>query len=41
VAMGRDNPMWGALVVLVTNVVLLIVFSTVTLLFERRSQRRR
>jgi uncharacterized hydrophobic protein (TIGR00271 family) len=41
VAMGRDDPMWGALVVLVTNVALLIVFSTATLLFERRSRRRR
>jgi uncharacterized membrane protein len=41
VAMGRDDPMWGALVVLLSNVALLIVFSSVTLLFERRSRRRR
>ena len=41
VAMGRDDPMWGALVVLISDVVLLIVFSSVTLLFERRARRRR
>ena len=41
VAMGRDDPMWGALVVLLSNVALLLVFSTLTLLLERRSRRRR
>ena len=40
-AMGRDDPMWGALVVLISNVALLIVASTITLLLERRSRRRR
>jgi uncharacterized hydrophobic protein (TIGR00271 family) len=40
-AMGRDDPMWGALVVLISNVAMLIVASTVTLLLERRSRRRR
>jgi uncharacterized hydrophobic protein (TIGR00271 family) len=40
-AMGRDDPMWGALVVLISNVVTLIVASTLTLFLERRSRRRR
>ena len=40
-AMGRDDPMWGALVVLISNVGMLVVASTLTLLLERRSRRRR
>ena len=41
IAMGRDDPMWGALVVLLSNVAMLIVASSLTLLFERRARRRR
>lgn len=41
VAMGRDDPMWGALVVLSSNVAMLVIASTLTLLAERRSRRRR
>jgi len=40
-AMGRDDPMWGAMVVLLTNVVTLVVASAVTLMLQRRSRRRR
>jgi uncharacterized hydrophobic protein (TIGR00271 family) len=39
-AMGRDDPMWGALVVLLTNVVILVVASAATLMFQRRARRR-
>jgi uncharacterized hydrophobic protein (TIGR00271 family) len=40
-AMGRDDPMWGALGVLLANVVTLILASTATLTAQRRSRRRR
>jgi uncharacterized hydrophobic protein (TIGR00271 family) len=40
-AMGRDDPMWGALWVLLVNVVMLIAASTVTLMLQQRAQRRR
>jgi uncharacterized hydrophobic protein (TIGR00271 family) len=40
-AMGRDDPMWGALGVLLANVVMLILASTATLATQRRSRRRR
>jgi uncharacterized hydrophobic protein (TIGR00271 family) len=39
-AMGRDDPMWGALVVLLTNVVVLVVASAATLTLQRRARRR-
>lgn len=39
-AMGRDDPMWGALVVLLSNVVMLVVASTATLAIQRRARRR-
>ncbi|MBK9180977.1 MAG: DUF389 domain-containing protein [Acidimicrobiales bacterium] len=41
IALGRDEPMWGALLVLVTNVVLIILASTATLWVERWNRRRR
>ena len=41
IALGRDEPMWGALLVLTTNVVLIILASTATLAVQRRQQRRR
>ena len=37
-AMGRDDPMWGALVVLVSNVTLLVLASSATLAVQRRSR---
>ena len=40
-AMGRDDPMWGALGVLLANVVTLILASTATLTAQRRVRRRR
>ncbi len=40
-AMGRDDPMWGALGVLLANVVTLILASTATLAAQRRVRRRR
>jgi uncharacterized hydrophobic protein (TIGR00271 family) len=40
-AMGRDDPMWGALTVLLTNVTVLVVASTATLRLQQRSRRRR
>jgi uncharacterized hydrophobic protein (TIGR00271 family) len=40
-AMGRDDPMWGALGVLLANVMMLIVASTATLMLQQRAQRRR
>lgn len=39
-AMGRDDPMWGALVVLLSNVTLLVLASSATLAVQRRSRRR-
>jgi uncharacterized membrane protein len=39
--MGRDDPMWGALTVLVANVIMLVIASTATLTLQRRSRRRR
>jgi uncharacterized hydrophobic protein (TIGR00271 family) len=39
-AMGRDDPMWGALQVLLVNVVMLVIASTATLRLQRRSRRR-
>jgi hypothetical protein len=40
-AMGRDDPMWGTLAVLVANVIMLVAASTTTLEVQRRSRRRR
>jgi uncharacterized hydrophobic protein (TIGR00271 family) len=40
-AMGRDDPMWGALAVLIANVIMLVVASTTTLKVQRRSRQRR
>jgi uncharacterized hydrophobic protein (TIGR00271 family) len=40
-AMGRDDPMWGAMAVLIANVVVLLVATTATLVLQRRSRRRR
>jgi len=39
-AMGRDDPMWGALMVLLANVTMLILASTATLRLQQRSRRR-
>jgi uncharacterized hydrophobic protein (TIGR00271 family) len=39
-AMGRDDPMWGAIVVLLTNIVLLVVGSSATLALQRRYRER-
>lgn len=39
-AMGRDDPMWGALGVLLANVVMLIAASTATLMAQQRARRR-
>jgi uncharacterized hydrophobic protein (TIGR00271 family) len=39
-AMGRDDPMWGALGVLLANVVVLVIASATTLLAQRRWRRR-
>lgn len=39
-AMGRDDPMWGALVVLLSNVVMLVLASTATSAIQRRARRR-
>ena len=38
IALGRDEPMWGALLVLTTNVVLIILASTATLAVQRRQR---
>jgi uncharacterized hydrophobic protein (TIGR00271 family) len=38
--MGRDDPMWGALVVLLSNVAMLLVASSITLTLQRRARRR-
>jgi uncharacterized membrane protein len=40
-AMGRDDPMWGALGVLLANVVMLVAASTATLMAQRHLRRRR
>lgn len=40
-AMGRDDPMVGALGVLMANVVMLIIASTITLLLQRHRRRRK
>ena len=40
IAMGRDDPMWGALVVLLSNVVMLVLASAATLMLQRRARRR-
>ena len=40
-AMGRDDPMWGALTVLLANVTMLVIASTATLRMQQRSRRRR
>ncbi len=40
-AMGRDDPMWGALGVLLVNVVTLIMASTATLTVQQRARQRR
>jgi uncharacterized hydrophobic protein (TIGR00271 family) len=39
-AMGRDDPMWGALMVLLANVTMLVLASSTTLSLQRRSRRR-
>ena len=39
-AMGRDDPMFGALGVLLANVVLLVIASSSTLILQRRRRRR-
>jgi uncharacterized membrane protein YccC len=39
-ALGRDDPMWETLDVLVANVIMLVVASTATLEVQRRSRRR-
>jgi uncharacterized hydrophobic protein (TIGR00271 family) len=40
IAMGRDDPMWGALEVLITNVVTIIAAGALTLMVEQRRRRR-
>ncbi|MCU0260430.1 MAG: DUF389 domain-containing protein [Ilumatobacteraceae bacterium] len=40
IAMGRDDPMWGALGVLLANVVMLLLASTITLMAQRRARGR-
>jgi uncharacterized hydrophobic protein (TIGR00271 family) len=40
-AMGRDDPMWGALMVLIANVIMLVIASTTTLKVQRRARQRR
>jgi len=39
-AMGRDDPMWSALLVLLSNVVMVVIASTATLAVQRRARRR-
>jgi uncharacterized hydrophobic protein (TIGR00271 family) len=39
-AMGRDDPMWEALMVLLANVVMIVLASTATLSLQQRSRRR-
>ncbi len=39
-AMGRDDPMWGALMVLLANVTMLVLASSTTLGLQRRARRR-
>jgi uncharacterized membrane protein len=38
--MGRDDPVWGALEVLLTNVVLVMLAATLTIWVQRRRARR-
>ena len=38
--MGRDDPMWGALVVLLSNVAMLLVAGSATLALQRRARHR-
>jgi uncharacterized hydrophobic protein (TIGR00271 family) len=38
--MGRDDPMWGALMVLLSNVAVLLVAGSATLALQRRARRR-
>jgi uncharacterized hydrophobic protein (TIGR00271 family) len=40
-AMGRDDPMFGAMQVLFANVAILVLASSATLLFQRRARQRR
>jgi uncharacterized hydrophobic protein (TIGR00271 family) len=40
-AMGRDDPMFGALVVLLSNILMLVIASTATLMVQRRARIRR
>ena len=40
IALGRTEPMWGALVVLVTNVIVIIAASAATLEVQRRRRAR-
>ncbi len=41
IALGRATPVWGAMLVLVTNVVLVVAASAATLWVQRSNQRRR
>jgi uncharacterized hydrophobic protein (TIGR00271 family) len=40
-AMGRDDPMFGAMGVLITNVIVLVITSSLTLAWQGRQRRRR
>ena len=40
IALGRDEPMWGAMVVLLTNVVVIVAAGTATLGLQRRHRAR-
>jgi uncharacterized hydrophobic protein (TIGR00271 family) len=40
IAMGRDDPMWGALMVLISNVIVIVLASSATLALQRRARRR-
>ena len=39
IALGRSDPMWGAMLVLVSNVVVIVAASTATLGLQRRHAR--
>jgi uncharacterized membrane protein len=41
IALGRNTPMWGALLVLCVNVIVIVAASTATLTLQRHRQRRR